>query len=126
MNKALVITGFVAALVGVGILAGSVTPVAYGVGEADAKVMSAGIFGGLLSAGGVLTSIYQMFFKGGSTDLLKKIEELGSTFISKPQTVETVTTEVALVALFAIAAKGNDMANLAKISDLAASMLAKK
>lgn len=126
MNKSLTLCGFVAALIGVGLLSGSVTPIAYGASEANTQTVGTGLLGGLLTLGGGLTSLWQMFFKGGSTDLLKKIEELGSNIIGKPQTVETVTAEIALVALFTICAKNGDTANLATVSALANSMLAKK
>ena len=130
MNRAITVAGFVAALIGVGLLSGSVTPIAYGASEANAQTVGSGLFGGLLTLGGGITSLWQLFkgqLGGGTTsDLLKKVEDLAGNIIGKPQTVETVTAEIALVALFTICAKNGDTVNLAAVSALANSMLGKK
>lgn len=130
MNRAVVVTGFVAALVGVGLLSGSVTPIAYGASEANPQTVGSGLFGGLLTLSGGITSLWQLFkgslSNGKTADIIKHVEDMASQIINKPQTVETITAEVALVGLFAIAAKNGDMANLAKISELASAMLGRK
>lgn len=126
MNKALVVSGFVAALVGVGLASGSFVPVAYGASEANAQTIGSGALGGLLALGGSLTSLWQMFFKGNSADLLKKIEDLAGNIISTKPTAETVTAEVALVVLFTICAKNGDTENLATVAALSTKMLGKK
>lgn len=135
MNRALVVGGFVAAVVGAGVAAGTWTPVAYGAGEATASVNITGIVGTLTTLIGGATGFWSLFRKtadavlpsdSSAATVLKRLEEMLPSILNKPQTVETITAEVALVGLFSINAKNNDMVNLAKTSELAASMLSKK
>ena len=135
MNRVMVVGGFTAAIIGAGVAAGTWTPVAYGAGEATASVNITGIIGTLTTLIGGVTGFWNLFRKtaevvlpadGSAATILKRLEEMLPSILNKPQTVETITAEVALVGLFAINAKNNDMVNLAKTSELAASMLSKK
>lgn len=127
MNRALIAVGLVVAVVGAGIAAGTFVPVAYGAGESTPAVTGTGIIGTLMTLIGGATSFFHLFKGQGTTsDLLKKVEDLAGNIIGKPQTVETVTAEIALVALFTICAKNGDTVNLAAVSALANSMLGKK
>lgn len=135
MNRALAAAGFVVAAIGAGIASGTWTPVWYGAGEATAGVNITGIIGTLTTLVGGATGFWSLFKKtaeavlpadGSAATVLKRIEEMLPSMVNRPQTVETITAEVALVGLFAINAKNNDMVNLAKTSELAASMLGKK
>lgn len=135
MNKALAAGGFVVAMIGAGVAAGTWTPVAYGAGEATAGVNITGIIGTLTTLVGGATGFWNLFKKtadavlpadGTAATIVKRIEELIPNITNRPQTAETITAEVALVTLFGINAKNADMVNLAKTSELAASMLGKK
>ena len=123
MNKALVVSGFVTAVVGAAIASGTFTPVAYGAGELSPAVTGTGILGTVMAIVGSVTSFWQVFNKEGGGG--KIIQDLGGV-LNQPQTPTTITAEVALVALFAICAKSNDMHNISKVSELATSMLAAK
>lgn len=134
-RNAAVIGGFVAAIIGAGVAAGSWTPVLYGAGEATAGVNATGVVGTLLTLVGGATGLWGLFRKAAEAVLpadssaatvLKRLEEMLPSMVNRPQTAETITAEVALVALFGINAKNADMVNLAKTSELAASMLGKK
>lgn len=111
MNKALIVSGFVVAVLGAGIAAGTFVPVAYGAGENTPAVTGTGIVGTLMTLIGGATSFFQLF-KGN--------------IIGKPQTVEVVTVEVALVTLFTVCAKNGDTENLATVAALSTKMLGKK
>lgn len=126
MNRIVVAGGFVVAVIGAGIACGTFVPVAYGAGEATPGVTGTGILGTLMTLVGGATSFFQLFKGQGTADLLKRVEDLAGNIIGKPQTVETVTVEVALVTLFTVCAKNGDTANLATVSSLANSLLGKK
>jgi len=126
MNKALVAAGMVIAVVGAGIACGTFVPVAYGAGEATPGVTGTGILGTLMTLVGGATSFFQLFKGTQHADLLKKVEDLAGNIIGKPQTMETVTAEVALVALFTLCAKNGDTENLATVAALSTKMLGKK
>lgn len=125
MNKALIVSGFVVAVIGAGIAAGTFVPVAYGAGEATPGVTGTGMLGTLMTLIGGATSFFQIF-KGNTPDLLKKIEELTGNIIGKPQSIEVVTIEVALVTLFTVCAKNGDTESLATVAALSTKLLGKK
>ena len=70
-SKALIASLFAVSVIGVGIAAGTVTPILYGAGEANAQTVGAGLFGGLLSIGGALTALLQLFKNSTAIDFAK-------------------------------------------------------
>lgn len=98
MNRALVIGGFVAALVGVGILSGSATPIMYGASEANTQTVGSGIFGALLAIGGSILSAIKLFTGGNVTSISDAVELLRPVLTGK-STLPEGTVRVALTLL---------------------------
>lgn len=76
MNKSLIVGGFATALLGVALLSGSVTPIAYGASEANTQTVGSGIFGALLAIGGSILSAVKLFTGGNVTSITNAVDLL--------------------------------------------------
>ena len=125
MNKVMVASLFGISAISVGVLCATGSPVAYGVGEATPPVVGVGVVSlltALMSGAGGLFAL----FRGQGGGALKTVEDMLGGMIGTKQTIETITAEIALVALAGLCIKAGDTANLTKIGELSASMLGKK
>lgn len=71
MNRAVVSVAFVVASIGVAIVSGSATPIAYGVGEANAQTIGSGILGTLMAVIGGATGFWNLFKNSTATGFVK-------------------------------------------------------